>query len=181
MMGSIEYELGNYEKAWEHFSSYSQKYPKGPLSIEAEKSLGYILEQQGKHQDAIEKFKSLEDKISSTRKAEIQLAIARNYEVLQNVDEAVTTYQVIVDSNTTFSWKDKARERLAILRPEKVTPSAETPEETPAAEEQQEGETKEGQPAGEKTTTETSEESPEEQPAPETTEEPAAEQPSGTE
>ncbi len=128
MLGSIDYEIGNYEKAQDAFTSYLEKNPEGPLAIEAELSLAYIAEQQGNHQEAIEKFQRVESKMSSTRKAEAQLAIGRNYEALQQIENAVSTYQAIVDSNTAFSWKDQARERLDLLQPEDVTA------EVPAAE-----------------------------------------------
>ncbi len=145
MMGSVEYEIGNYDKAQEYFSTYRQQYPQGAMLTESEKSLGYILAQQGKYQKAIEAFKRVEDKMSSTRKAEIQLAIGRNYEALNNVAEAVTVYQKIVDSNTAFSWKNSARERLDILQPKKeISPPAETSEGSSSASEEEKERTSEG-------------------------------------
>ncbi len=170
LLGSIEYERENYEKAQEYFSTYMTKYPKGELQTHAEKSIGYILEQQAKHQQAIDQFKRLEAKISTTDKAEVQLAIGRNYEVLQQFDEAVSVYQEIIDSNTSALWKNTAKERLDILRPPKETPVTETAKETPA-------EVKESEkPAVEETTKETAQETSEEQPAGDTEETPVAEQ-----
>lgn len=134
LTGSIEYELGNYEQAGEYFSTYIEKYPKGSLLIQAQENIGYIFEQQGKYQQALEQFRNLEAKIPQAKKAQILLAIGRNYETLENVDEAISTYQQIVDSSTSFSWKNKAKERLDILKAGKETPPAETAQEIPAEE-----------------------------------------------
>jgi tetratricopeptide (TPR) repeat protein len=115
--GSLEYNMGNYDKAYEYFETYIKKYPKGQLRFRAEEDIGYIFEQQGEYQKAIEQFKSIEDKVPSSTKSELLLAIGRNYESLGQTDNAVEIYQNIIDSNTSVSSKNKARERLDILRP----------------------------------------------------------------
>lgn len=133
LCGSLEYTLGDYEKARQDFSAYVNAYPNGKLRLQAEESLGYLFEQQKEYQKAIEQFKSLEAKVSPSKKGELLLAVGRNYESLQQPENAVKTYQSIVDANTSASWKDKAKERLEILQ----AGSAPTPEKpqanTPAA------------------------------------------------
>lgn len=133
--GSLEYNLGNYEKAYEHFKTYIKEYPKEDLCFQAEKDIGYIFEQQGEYQKAIEQFKSIEQKVPSSMKSQLLLDIGRNYESLEQFDNAVEIYQNIIDSNTGVSWKDKARERVDILRPgssllEETTQEEVTQEET---------------------------------------------------
>ena len=93
--------------------------------------------QQQKFQEALDAFKKLEGKASAGRQTEIQLAIARNYEALKDIENAKAIYQKIVDSNTAASLKNKAKDRLEILdAQQKVALGAVTPapQETPAAE-----------------------------------------------
>lgn len=116
MLGNIEYDLRNYEQAQKYFSSYVSKYPEGKLRDQAEESMGYILEQQAKYQQALDTLKGLESKLPPSRKTAVLLAIARNYEALEKIDDAIAVYQGIVDSNTSFSWKNRAKERLDILQ-----------------------------------------------------------------
>jgi tetratricopeptide (TPR) repeat protein len=132
--------LGNYEKANEYFETYIKKYPKGDLRFQAEKDIGYIFEQQGEYQKAIEQFKSIETKVPSTMKSQLLLAIGRNHENLEQLDNAVEMYQSIIDSNTSVSWKDKAKERLEILRPGSSLPEEESPEQEVTTEEASEQE-----------------------------------------
>ncbi|MBD3305110.1 tetratricopeptide repeat protein [candidate division KSB3 bacterium] len=133
--GSIEYQQENYEQAQEYFSTYLEQYPEGNLVTQAEESLAYILEQQGKYQQAIERFKQLQDRVDASRQSEILLAIARNYEALEQLDDAIATYQQIVDSNTSFAWKNQARERLELLQPGQQLAAQE--EETPPADQEE--------------------------------------------
>ena len=124
LLGSIEFELGNYDQAQEYFSTYRSKYPKGILLTSAEDSLGYIFEQKQDYQQALDMFKGLESKVDTSKKIEILLAIARNYESLEQFDDAITTYQTIVDSDTSFSLKNKAKERLDFLQAQQKITSA---------------------------------------------------------
>lgn len=128
LSGSLEYNQGNYEKAHEHFKAYIRKYPKGKLRFQAEEDIGYIFEQQGEYQKAIEQFKSIEAKVSSSKKSQLLLAIGRNYESLEQFDNAVEAYQSIIDANTSVSWKDMARERLEILQAGVISPPEEPKE-----------------------------------------------------
>jgi tetratricopeptide (TPR) repeat protein len=116
LSGSLEYNLEHYEQAQKYFTLYVEKYPKGKLRFQAEEGIGYIFEQLKEYQKAIEQFKSTEAKAPSSDKSQILLAIGRNYESLGQFDKAIETYQQVVDSNTSVSWKDKARERLEILQ-----------------------------------------------------------------
>ena len=107
--------------------------------MQAEESLGYIHEQQQDYQKALETFKSLEAKVSESKKPAILLAIGRNYESLEQPEEAISIYQQVIDSNTSFSLKNTAKERLDILQaalttaPQEDT-AATTSEEPPAQE-----------------------------------------------
>ena len=83
---------------------------------------------------------TLEKNASSAQKVELLLAIARNYEALEELEQAVATYQRIVDSSTSFSLKNKAIERLAILQTGQAEPAGEEVQETTS--EQQNIETK---------------------------------------
>ena len=137
MLGSIQLETGKYDEAKQSFESYLAKSPSGMLAVNAEEGLAYILEQQQKFQEALDAFKKLEGKASAGRQTEIQLAIARNYEALKDIENAKAIYQKIVDSNTAASLKNKAKDRLEILdAQQKVALGAVTPapQETPAAE-----------------------------------------------
>ena len=137
MLGSIQLETGKYDEAKQSFESYLAKSPSGMLAVNAEEGLAYILEQQQKFQEALDAFKKLEGKASAGRQTEIQLAIARNYEALKDIENAKAIYQKIVDSNTAASLKNKAKDRLEILEAQQkvalgaVTPA---PQETPTAE-----------------------------------------------
>ena len=115
MLGSIAYNIGKYEDAQKYFAEYLAKNPSGYLAISAEADLAYILEQQQKFQEAIDALKKVEAKASASRKTEIQLAIARNYEALKQMDNAKATYQQIVDSNTSAELKDQAKKRIEII------------------------------------------------------------------
>ncbi len=138
MLGSIQLETGKYDEAKQSFENYLAKSPNGILAVNAEEGLAYILEQQQKFQEALDAFKKLEGKASAGRQTEIQLAIARNYEALKDIENAKAIYQKIVDSNTAASLKNKAKDRLEILEAQqKVALGAVTPaptQETPAAE-----------------------------------------------
>jgi TolA-binding protein len=163
LLGSIAYQQGKYAEAQEYFSTYLQKYSEGALAVEAEESLGYIQEQQQNYQQAIDIFKALEAKVSESKKPAILLAIGRNYEALEQPDDAMTIYQQVVDSNTSFSLKNTAKERLDMLQAAQSAPAAITapqeesaaaapeetpiPEQSPAAEPAAEAPTQEAQPA----------------------------------
>ena len=137
MLGSIQLETGKYDEAKQSFENYLAKSPNGILAVNAEEGLAYILEQQQRFQEALDAFKKLEGKASAGRQTEIQLAIARNYEALKDIENAKAIYQKIVDSNTAASLKNKAKDRLEILdAQQKVALGAVTPapQETPAAE-----------------------------------------------
>jgi TolA-binding protein len=137
LSGSLNYTLGNYEDAQNQFTTYITKYENGTLRYQAEESLGYIFEQQGEYQKALDTFKRIEANVPASRKSALLLAIGRNYENLENVDQAITIYQGIVDSNTSADWKDMARERLEILQPAPLAAVEET-EETKETEETEE-------------------------------------------
>jgi tetratricopeptide (TPR) repeat protein len=125
LYGSLEYTLGDYDKALEYYNTYLKKYSNGKLRLQAEEGIGYIFEQKGEYQKAIDQFKSLDAKIPATRKAELLLAIGRNYENLKQTEEAVKTYQSIVDLKATGFWSEKAKERLEILQGGSASKSAE--------------------------------------------------------
>jgi tetratricopeptide (TPR) repeat protein len=124
MLGSIEFELGNYDQAQEYFSTYRSKYPKGILVSSAEESLAYVFEQKQDYQQALDIFKGLASTVDSSKKIEILLAIARNYESLDQFDDAIASYQTIVDSDTSFSLKNQAKERLDFLQAQQKIASA---------------------------------------------------------
>jgi len=128
LSGSLNYTLGNYEDAQNQFTAYVTKYEKGKLRYQSEESLGYIFEQQGEYQKALETFKRIEADAPTSRKSALLLAIGRNYENLGNVEQAIATYQGIVDSNTSANWKDIARERLDILSSAPIAATEETEE-----------------------------------------------------
>lgn len=117
ILGGIAYDMGKYADAQKYFNGYLAKQSKGTLAVQAEISLGYILEQQKEFQKAIDQLKQVESKADSSQKAQILLAIGRNHEQLKQTNEAVAVYQQIVDSNTSSSWKETALERLNTLQP----------------------------------------------------------------
>lgn len=127
LLGSIAYQRGNYDEAKTFFSGYLKTFSEGPLAVQAEESIGYVLEQQQDYQQALDTFKRLESKVPDTRKPAILLAIARNYEALGQTEQAITTYQSVVDSNTSFSLKNTAKERLDILQTMQREPRVITP------------------------------------------------------
>ncbi len=116
LLGSIAYQRGNYDEAKTFFSDYLKTFSKGPLAMQAEESLAYVLEQQQDYQQALDMFKRLETRVSEARNPAILLAVARNYEALGQTESAIAAYQSIVDSNTSFSLKNTAKERLDLLQ-----------------------------------------------------------------
>ncbi|MCP4404820.1 MAG: tetratricopeptide repeat protein, partial [bacterium] len=133
-LGGLEYERENYTQAREYFSQYLKKYAQGKFALNAKESLAYIVEQDGDYQKAIEGFKALEKSVNESRKAEVQLAIARNYRSLDRKEEAMKIYQEIVDSSTTVSVKNQAREALDILESgQEFPPPSEIEESGPEA------------------------------------------------
>lgn len=136
LSGSLYYTHEQYADAQKQFSAYLSKYPKGRLRNQAQENLGYVYEQQGDYQQALVTFKEAEADAPVTRKSVLLLAIGRNYESLEQTEQAIETYQSLLDSNTSSDWKEMARERLDILRPapaanEDVTADMDTPEEKP--------------------------------------------------
>ncbi len=134
LLGSIAYENGSYDQAQEYFSRYVSKHPKGTLVNSAQESLGYILEQQQSYQKAIDVFTELEKSVEGSQKTEIQLAIARNYEALDNDDDALAIYQEIIDSSTTAALKKQAKERLEIVQARQKIAASPAPPSTPSEE-----------------------------------------------
>jgi TolA-binding protein len=132
LSASINYTMGNYAEAQRQFSTYLSKYQKGTLRYQAEESLGYIFEQQGEYQKALDTFQQLEPNVSASRKSALMLAIGRNYENLGQAEQAIATYQGIIDSNTSSDWKDMARERMDILQPAPIAAAEEPEEEAPS-------------------------------------------------
>lgn len=134
MLGSIAYDTGKYEDAQKYFAEYVAKNPSGYLAVSAEESLAYLLEQQQKFQEAIDALKKVEAKASASRKTEIQLAIARNYKALKQMDNAKAAYQQIVDSNTSAELKDQAKKQIEIIdAQQKVALGPVAPTEAPQA------------------------------------------------
>lgn len=182
LLGSIAYQQARYDEAQAYFSTYLKKYSEGSLAIQAEESLGYIQEQQQNYQKALDIFNTLEAKVSESRKPAILLAMARNYEALEQPQDAISTYQRVIDSNTSFSLKNTARERLDILQAAQRTPAEITaaPQEQPAADASEEQPTTE-QPTPEEPVEESpaQEAQPTASPQPAAEETPAAEESSG--
>jgi tetratricopeptide (TPR) repeat protein len=122
LLGSLESERENYAEAREYFSSYIKKYADGPLALSAKESLAYIFEQEGDYQKAIESFKELEKSVSDAKKADIQLALARNYRSFGQKEEAAKIYQSIMDSSTSVAVKNQASEALEIVKSDQEFP-----------------------------------------------------------
>lgn len=133
LLGSIAFQQGQYAEAQEYFTTYLDKYSEGALTVQAEESLGYIQEQQQNYQQALDTFKTLEAKAPESKKPSILLAIGRNYEALEQPEDAMDIYQQVIDSNTSFSLKNTAKERLDILRAAQKTPAVIAPQEEAAA------------------------------------------------
>lgn len=131
LSGNLEYTLGNYEAAQQYFETYISKHPKGKLRFEAEEGLAYIFEQQGEYQKAIDLLTRIEESAPSARKSLVTLEIGRNYENLEQTDKAIETYQRLIDSNTSGTWKEMARERLDILQLDVASSAEESLEEPP--------------------------------------------------
>lgn len=132
--GSLEYHQGHYDAARQHFETYITQYPRGELVAQAKESLAYVYEQQGEYQRALEQLQSIDHpNLSASKQSQIRLAIGRNYENLQQKEKAIETYQHILDSNTSGSWKNMARERLDILQPPTATAPEATADEAEAA------------------------------------------------
>lgn len=129
LSGSVEYTQGNYDAAQQHFTAYQTKYPKGTFFAQSVVAVASIAEQQGNFQQALDILIGIETKAPAFLKPQVLLDIARNYESLNKKDVAITTYQKILDMNTSKSWKDKATERLEFLQPPQVA----SPETQPAA------------------------------------------------
>ncbi len=117
LSGNLQYTHEQYADAQKQFSAYLAKYPNGQLRNQAEESLGYVYEQQGDYQQALVTFKKAEANAPDSRKSVLLLAIGRNYENLSQTDQAIETYQRVLESNTSSGWKDMAQERVEILQP----------------------------------------------------------------
>jgi tetratricopeptide (TPR) repeat protein len=132
LSGSLYYTHEQYADAQKQFSAYLSKYPKGQLRSQTQENLGYVYEQQGDYQQALVTFQEAETDAPATRKSALLLSIGRNYESLGQTEQAVQTYQSLLDSNTSSDWKDMARERMEILNPaaiaEVVEPEVVEPE-----------------------------------------------------
>ena len=134
LLGSLEYDRENYSQAREYFSQYLKKYAQGALALRAKEGLSYIFEQEGDYQKALESLKELEKSVSDAKKADIQMAIARNYRSLGQKDEAMKIYQAIVDSSTSVAVKNQASESLEILQSsQEFPPPSKTEESSPEA------------------------------------------------
>lgn len=140
LSGDLEYTQGNYDAAQQHFSTYLSKYPNGRYRVQAAMNIGYIFEQKGEFQKALDHLNSLEANAPAFLKSQLWLDIARNYEQLKQTDQALKVYQQVLDANISSFWKEKAQERVAFLKPGQVAAPAAAPQpektgaETPNAE-----------------------------------------------
>lgn len=124
--GNLYYAHEQYAEAQQQFDAYLSTYPEGQLRYQAIQSLGYIYEQQGDYQQALVTFQDAEANAPDSQKAAVWLAIARNQENLGQTDQALATYQRVLDDEDVASgWKDMATERLNLLNP---APAADAPE-----------------------------------------------------
>ena len=137
LLGSLEYDRENYTEAREYFSTYLKKHAEGKLALNAKESLAYVFEQEGEYQKAIESFKELEKSVGDAKKADIQLALARNYRSLDQKDEAAKIYQAIIDSSTSAAVKEQATEALAIVQSDQEFPPPPKEEDAAPVEETQ--------------------------------------------
>jgi tetratricopeptide (TPR) repeat protein len=84
-------------------------------------SMGNSYENSGKYQDALNTFKQLTDEFSAHYLVpEVQIAIARCYEILGDIQSAISYYQTVGSLHPTTVYKNIADSRLQVLEKQKV-------------------------------------------------------------
>ncbi len=92
-IGDCYYGLGEFEKAKESYEEYLSKYPDDELmQIILRQNLGYISEAQGKLDEAIGYYQQALKQTTPSAGFLLYLNIARCYELKQNWQQALVTY-----------------------------------------------------------------------------------------
>ena len=125
------YYLGKYDEAVSTYNLYLEKYGlKGPYSVQTFISLGYIYEEKGEYQKAVDIFeKIISDYPDYLLRDTVLMELGRCYEDSKEWDKAKRTYQKIVMRFSDSPMLQEAQQKLDTLAlntvPEKV------PETTP--------------------------------------------------
>ncbi len=104
-LANLYYHHGNYEKALPWYQKALETAPNKLEKAIALTSLGYTLESLGKPTDALQFFQKAVNLGEGSLKGDLLLAVARNYEALQDTANARSTYEKIILElpNTEFS------------------------------------------------------------------------------
>ena len=115
-LGNAQYKAKKYDEAVFTYREFITRFGKHPLAPVIRQSLGYILEEKGQLQEAVEQFEKIaKDPESSYIKAQVRLDAGRCYEKLGQLNSAVTAYKDIIGSFPESSCAKMAKYRLEDL------------------------------------------------------------------
>lgn len=115
-LGNAQYKAKKYDEAVFTYREFITRFGKHPLAPVIRQSLGYILEEKGQLQEAVEQFEKIaKDPESSYIKAQVRLDAGRCYEKLGQLNSAVAAYKDIIGSFPESSCAKMAEYRLEDL------------------------------------------------------------------
>ena len=117
LMGEAAFEARDYGQAREAFERLRQEFPQSDFIANAVEGLGHVSENTERYEEALTAYKEIIEKWSqSFARRRQDLNIARCYERLDNLPEAVAAYQAHLDQFPGSSFEGEARAALDRLR-----------------------------------------------------------------
>ncbi|MEK6764617.1 MAG: tetratricopeptide repeat protein [Planctomycetota bacterium] len=115
-LGNAQYKAKKYDEAVFTYREFITRFGKHPLAPVIRQSLGYVLEEKGQLQEAVEQFEKIaKDPESSYIKAQVRLDAGRCYEKLGQLNSAVAAYKDVIGSFPESSCAKMAEYRLEDL------------------------------------------------------------------
>jgi len=112
-LGNAQYKAEKHDEAIITYREFLARFGKHPLAPIIRHSLGYVLEEKGELEEAVEQFEKIANTPESTYlKAQVKLDTGRCYEKLGQLTSAVAAYKDVIGSFPESSCAKMAAYRL---------------------------------------------------------------------
>ncbi len=112
-LGNAQYKAKKHDEAIITYREFIARFSKHPLAPIIRQSLGYVLEEKGQLEEAVEQFEKIANAPESTYlKAQVKLDTGRCYEKLGQLNSALAAYKDVISSFPESSCAKMAEYRL---------------------------------------------------------------------
>ena len=112
-LGNAQYKAKKHDEAITTYREFITRFGTHPLVSVIRQSLGYVLEEKGQLEEAVEQFEKIANTPESTYlKAQVRLDAGRCYEKLGQLNSAVAAYKDVTGSFPESSYAKMAAYRL---------------------------------------------------------------------